>query len=152
MYKTQHLHKIFNNRNQLSHQRRLQQQHQAQAEVIDDLEAILADHEADLRHLKVELRAIEAQCMGYVPKGADPELDESIRRWRQDWAALRDKFSSRRRKGPASLVGREMGSGGGRTVSLPSPYLSSRRGGDRGDGEGESNSSVSALTSPTSLR
>lgn len=135
------------------HQRRLQQQQQTQAEVIDELEAVLADHEADLRHLKVELRAIEAQCMGYVPKGADPELDESIRRWRQDWAALRDKFSSTtRRKRPAPLAGDEVGSGGRRAASLSSSCLSSRGGASGEEAEGESNSSVSALTSPTSLR
>lgn len=135
------------------HQRRLQQQQQTQAEVIDELEAVLADHEADLRHLKVELRAIEAQCMGYVPKGADPELDESIRRWRQDWAALRDKFSSTtRRKRPAPLAGDEVGSGGRRAASLSSSCLSSRGGASGEEAEEESNSSVSALTSPTSLR
>lgn len=136
------------------HQRRLQQQRQTQAETIDELEAVLADHEADLRHLKVELRAIEAQCMGYVPKGADPELDESIRRWRQDWAALRAKFSSTtRRKRPAPLAGDDkVGSGGPRAVSLSSSYFSSRGGGSGEEADGESNSSFSALTSPTSLR
>lgn len=101
--------------------------------------------------------------MGYVPKGADPELDESIRRWRQDWAALRDKFAITRKtsglgggerereRERARARGRE---GGRRVVSLSSSFLAARRGGGMGgDGEeGESNSSASAMTSPTSLR
>lgn len=113
----------------------------------------MADNEAELRHLKVELRAIEAQCMGYVPKGADPELEESIQRWRQDWAALKDKFSSTRKR-PAwrrGQAGRGRGRAenqGRRVVSLNSAALApSGR-----DEEGDSNSSISALASPMSLR
>lgn len=56
----------------------------------------MADNEAELRHLRLELRALEVQCMGYVPEGADPQLVQSIRNWKDDWRALRDKFVLRR--------------------------------------------------------
>lgn len=63
---------------------------------VGELEDIVADNEAELRHLRLELRAIEVQCMGYVPKGADPELTQSIRNWKDDWQELREKLASRR--------------------------------------------------------
>lgn len=56
----------------------------------------MAENEAELRHLRLELRALEVQCMDYVPKGADPQLGESIRNWKDDWRALRDKWALRR--------------------------------------------------------
>lgn len=64
--------------------------------ILGELEDVVADNEAELRHLKLELRAIEVQCMGYVPKGADPELTLSIRNWKEDWQVLREKWASRR--------------------------------------------------------
>lgn len=68
-----------------------------QTTTVTVLEEVLADHEAELRHLNLELRAIEARCMGYLPEGADPELDESIRNWKNDWQSLREKFAVRMR-------------------------------------------------------
>lgn len=62
---------------------------------VHELEDVVADNEAELRHLRLELRAIEVQCLGYVPKGADPELAQSIRNWKDDWQELREKWSSR---------------------------------------------------------
>lgn len=73
--------------------------------IVNELEDVVADNEAELRHLKLELRAIEVQCIGYIPKGADPELDQSIRNWKQDWQALREKFSLR--KGSSFISGDE---------------------------------------------
>ena len=46
--------------------------------------------------MKIQLRAIEATCAGYVPKGADPDLEQSIRFWKRDWEELRDKWAVRR--------------------------------------------------------
>lgn len=63
---------------------------------LDELTDVVADNEAELRHLRLELRAIEVQCMGYVPEGADPELNRSIRNWKDDWKQLREQFASRR--------------------------------------------------------
>lgn len=63
---------------------------------VGELEDVVAGNEAELRHLRLELRAIEVQCMAYVPEGADPELTQSIRNWKDDWHELREKWSSRR--------------------------------------------------------
>lgn len=84
-----------------------------------ELEDVVADNEAELRHLRLELRAIEVQCMGYVPRGADPELKRSIRNWKDDWQELRDRWASRR---GSSFVAGEDGSSTTTTVStLASP-------------------------------
>lgn len=64
--------------------------------VTGEFEDVVADNEAELRHLRLELRAIEVQCMAYVPKGADPELGQSIQNWKDDWHALREKWALRR--------------------------------------------------------
>lgn len=63
---------------------------------VGELEDVAADNEAELRYVRLELRAIEVQCMGYVPKGADPEPTRSIRNWKDDWQELKEKWSSRR--------------------------------------------------------
>ncbi|KAI3394301.1 hypothetical protein diail_2948 [Diaporthe ilicicola] len=78
-----------------------------QAARIDELEAAVAEDESELRYLKIQLRGIEAQCAGYVPKGADPELDESIRSWKRDWATLRERWATRR--GTSFVSGDESG-------------------------------------------
>ncbi|KUI57737.1 hypothetical protein VP1G_05036 [Cytospora mali] len=67
-----------------------------QAGRIGELEDTVAEDESELRYLKIQLRGIEAQCMGYIPKGADPELDLSIRNWKKDWTSLRDRWATRR--------------------------------------------------------
>lgn len=87
----QHLQTVLIEREEVAHQHL----HQT-ALVTQELEDVVADNEAELRHLRLELRAIEVQCMGYVPKGADPKLDQSIRNWKEDWHALRDKYALRR--------------------------------------------------------
>lgn len=80
--------------------------HQRLHETARALEEVVADDEAELRHLRLELRAIEVQCMDYVPKGADPKLDESIRNWKDDWRALREKWA--RRKGSSFVAGSDL--------------------------------------------
>lgn len=104
----------------------------------------MAAHEADLLHLKVELRAIEAQALGYIQRqGGDPELEEAIRRWREDWKELKGRFDKKKKKMTTMT-----GEGGRRIVSLPLP----RRGGGGGGHDGEElNASSSAMTSPNSL-
>lgn len=77
--------------------------------------------------------------MGYVPKGADPELDESIRRWRQDWAALRNKFSTARKRPGLGHKERDRARGrerGRRVVSLSSSFVAARQRGEMG-GKGD---------------
>ena len=88
---TQHLHAVLIQRevaaDKLIHE---------QASRISELEDTVAEDESELRYLKIQLRGIEAQCMGYIPQGADPELDRSIRSWKKDWSSLRDRWSARR--------------------------------------------------------
>ena len=52
--------------------------------------------ESDLRHLRLQLKAIEVQCLQYIPPDADPELVQSIQNWKADWANLKKKWASRR--------------------------------------------------------
>lgn len=65
-------------------------------EARQEFENVVADNEAELRHLRLELHAIEVQSMSYVPKDADPYLEQSIRNWKEDWHALREKYAMRR--------------------------------------------------------
>lgn len=87
----QHLHAVSVEREEAANER-LQQQEAR----IHELEEAVAEDESELRYLKIHLRAIEAQCAGYVPKGADPDLEKSIRFWKEDWAELRNKWAVRR--------------------------------------------------------
>ncbi|KAI7788656.1 hypothetical protein LA080_008546 [Diaporthe eres] len=86
-----HLHAISVEREEAANERLRQQEAR-----IHELEEAVAEDESELRYLKIQLRAIEAQCAGYVPKGAEPELEQSIRFWKRDWAELRDKWAARR--------------------------------------------------------
>ncbi|KAK2607236.1 hypothetical protein N8I77_005929 [Diaporthe amygdali] len=98
-----HLHAVSVQREEAANERLREQ-----AARIDELEAAVAEDESELRYLKIQLRGIEAQCAGYIPRGADPELDESIRSWKRDWATLRDKWATRR--GTSFASGDESGS------------------------------------------
>lgn len=74
-----------------------------------EFENVVADNEAELRHLRLELHAIEVQSMSYVPKDADPYLEQSIRNWKEDWHALREKYAVRR--GSSFVAGADNDSG-----------------------------------------
>lgn len=63
---------------------------------LEDLEDEVAENESELRFLRLQLRAIEVECHQYMPRDADPELAQSIRNWKSDWARLREKMASRR--------------------------------------------------------
>lgn len=78
-----------------------------QAARIGELEGAAAEDESELRYLRIQLRGIEAQCLGYIPEGADPELDQSIRSWKEDWTSLRDRWAAR--KGSSFVSGDESG-------------------------------------------
>ncbi|KAI1344079.1 hypothetical protein F5Y15DRAFT_186686 [Xylariaceae sp. FL0016] len=45
--------------------------------------------ELEILNLQIGLKQIEVQAMRYVPKGADPELRESIAQWKAEWATLK---------------------------------------------------------------
>jgi acyl-coenzyme A thioesterase PaaI-like protein len=52
-------------------------------------------NESELSHLRLELRAIEARCLEYVPPETDQELLESIENWKRDWARLQRQMTER---------------------------------------------------------
>lgn len=87
----QHLHAVSVEREEAANERLRQQEAR-----IHELEEAVEEDESELRYLKIQLRAIETQCAGYVPPGADPELEQSIRFWKRDWEELRDKWAARR--------------------------------------------------------
>ncbi|KAI2642038.1 hypothetical protein GGS21DRAFT_500908 [Xylaria nigripes] len=58
---------------------------------IQDLESERKGNETEMLNLQIQLKAIEVQCLGYVPKGADEELHKSIDAWKMEWSALKQK-------------------------------------------------------------
>lgn len=84
-----------------------------------ELQNVVADNEAELRHLRLELHAIEVRSMSYVPKDADPYLEQSIRNWKEDWHALREKYAMRR--GSSFVAGSDGDSGSTGYSLLASP-------------------------------
>lgn len=92
-----------------------------QAGRIGELEGAAAEDESELRYLRIQLRAIEAQCLGYVPAGADPELDRSIRSWKDDWSELRGRWAARKGSSfaAAAAVTGSSSESGGSTLSGP---------------------------------
>ncbi|ROW03967.1 hypothetical protein VSDG_00823 [Cytospora chrysosperma] len=94
-----------------------------QAGRIGELEGAAAEDESELRYLRIQLRAIEAQCLGYVPAGADPELDRSIRSWKDDWSELRGRWAARKGSSFAAAAGAAVtgpsSESGGSTLSGP---------------------------------
>ncbi|KAI0137277.1 hypothetical protein BJ170DRAFT_51772 [Xylariales sp. AK1849] len=63
---------------------------------VKELEKERNEGEMDILNLQIQLKAIEVQCLSYVPKDADPELLDSIETWKAEWSALKRK---RRKKG-----------------------------------------------------
>lgn len=45
----------------------------------------------EILNLQFQLKAIEVQCLSYVPKDADQDLRESISAWKTEWSALKRK-------------------------------------------------------------
>jgi hypothetical protein len=52
-------------------------------------------NESELSHLRLQLRAIEARCLEYVPPETDQDLLESIENWKRDWATLQRRMTER---------------------------------------------------------
>ncbi|KAI8960525.1 hypothetical protein F5Y11DRAFT_266225 [Daldinia sp. FL1419] len=67
---------------------------------VKELECERNEGEMEMLSLQIQLKAIEVQCLGYVPKDADEELRESISAWKSEWSALKRKRA--RRKASAS--------------------------------------------------
>jgi len=47
-------------------------------------------------NLQIQLKAIEVQCLSYVPVDADRELRESIDTWKMEYSALKQKRARNR--------------------------------------------------------
>lgn len=66
----------------------------------------ISSQESELKHLRLELRAIETLVNEFLPpvEAADPELVRSIENWKADWKKLREQMllSKSRRKGKSS--------------------------------------------------
>ncbi|TGJ86800.1 hypothetical protein E0Z10_g2006 [Xylaria hypoxylon] len=60
-------------------------------EKIKDLETERKESDTELLSLQIQLKAIEVQCMSYVPQGADQELSESISMWKREYSTLKQK-------------------------------------------------------------
>ncbi|KAM0814959.1 putative GDP/GTP exchange factor Sec2 N-terminal domain-containing protein [Seiridium cardinale] len=58
---------------------------------VGELENERNEGEMEVLNLQIQLKAIEVQCLSYVPKDADPDLLESIKTWKDEWSALKRK-------------------------------------------------------------
>lgn len=47
-------------------------------------------------NLQIQLKAIEVQCLSYVPEDADEDLRESISAWKAEWSSLKKKRARRK--------------------------------------------------------
>lgn len=70
------------------------------AEMEDDFEA----NQSELKYLRIQLKAIEAQASPYIPRSEDPELTQAIKNWKIDWEDIDRKSKARRQKCLVSLT------------------------------------------------
>lgn len=66
----------------------------------DDFDA----SQSELRFLRIQLHAIEAQCSQYMPHDEDEELSQSISNWKVDWEDIDRRSKARRLKRSALLA------------------------------------------------
>ncbi|TRX97471.1 hypothetical protein FHL15_001749 [Xylaria flabelliformis] len=81
-----HIHALLITRLERAAQRIIELEEQLQ-----DLEIQRKESETELLNLRIQLKAIEVQCLSYVPKDADRELSESIDVWKKEWSALKQR-------------------------------------------------------------
>ncbi|KAI0449598.1 hypothetical protein F5B21DRAFT_508980 [Xylaria acuta] len=81
-----HIHALLINRLERAAQRIIELEEQ-----VKDLEIQRKESDTGLLNLRIRLKAIEVQCLSYVPKDADPELSESIDAWKMEWSALKQR-------------------------------------------------------------
>ncbi|KAI1107366.1 hypothetical protein F4804DRAFT_329401 [Jackrogersella minutella] len=63
---------------------------------IKELEKERNEGEMEMLNLQIQLKAIEVQCLSYVPEDADEDLRESISQWKTEWSALKRKRARRK--------------------------------------------------------
>ncbi|KAI0203066.1 hypothetical protein F4808DRAFT_51322 [Astrocystis sublimbata] len=83
---TEHIHALLIARLERAAQRIIELEKQ-----LHGLEIHGKESDTDLLNLRIQLKAIEVQCLSYVPEDADPELSESIDAWKMEWSALKQK-------------------------------------------------------------
>ncbi|KAL3422442.1 hypothetical protein PVAG01_06598 [Phlyctema vagabunda] len=54
--------------------------------------------QSEMKYLRLQLRALEAQCLPYLKTDQDRELSDSIRNWRLDWEDIDRRTKARRKK------------------------------------------------------
>ncbi|KAI8947396.1 hypothetical protein F4801DRAFT_560834 [Xylaria longipes] len=83
---TEHIHALLITRLERAAQRIIELEEQ-----VRDLEIQRKESDTELLNLRIQLKAIEVQCLSYVPKDADRELSESIDAWKMEWSALKQR-------------------------------------------------------------
>lgn len=58
---------------------------------VKELERERKEGEMEMLNLQIQLKAIEVQCLSYVPEDADEDLREGISAWKTEWSALKRK-------------------------------------------------------------
>ncbi|KAK4166136.1 hypothetical protein QBC43DRAFT_314047 [Cladorrhinum sp. PSN259] len=65
---------------------------------VSNLEEDLNSATSDIRHLRLEMRAIETLVNEFInPREADPDLFQAIQNWKSDWALVRERVITRQR-------------------------------------------------------
>ncbi|KAI3317480.1 hypothetical protein HD806DRAFT_527000 [Xylariaceae sp. AK1471] len=83
---TEHIHALLITRLERAAQRIIYLEEQ-----LEDFESERKEGETEMLNLQIQLKAIEVQCLNYVPKDADQELRESIDTWKMEWSTLKRK-------------------------------------------------------------
>ncbi|KAH9908126.1 hypothetical protein F4778DRAFT_720418 [Xylariomycetidae sp. FL2044] len=58
---------------------------------LEELESEKRQGEMEFLNLRIQLKAIEVQCLNYLPENADQDLRESISAWKTEWSTLKRK-------------------------------------------------------------
>ncbi|KAI0407077.1 hypothetical protein F4802DRAFT_595706 [Xylaria palmicola] len=88
---TEHIHTLLITRLERAAQHIIQLEDQ-----LADLGIQRKEDEKELLNLQIQLKAIEVQCLNYVPEGADQGLRESIDTWRMEWSAMKQRKARNR--------------------------------------------------------
>ncbi|KAI1136592.1 hypothetical protein F5Y05DRAFT_414851 [Hypoxylon sp. FL0543] len=86
-----HIHSLLTTRAERAAQRVMQLEKR-----VKELERERNEGEMEMLNLQIQLKAIEVQCLSYVPEDADEELRESISAWKTEWSALKRKRARRK--------------------------------------------------------
>ncbi|KAI0389739.1 hypothetical protein F5Y17DRAFT_447898 [Xylariaceae sp. FL0594] len=90
---TEHIHGLLITRLERAAQRIIDLEEQ-----VSQLERERRDEESEMLNLQIQLKAIEVQCLSYVPADADRELRESIDAWKMEYSALKQKRARKKKK------------------------------------------------------